>query len=231
MEDPTLLAMKRAVEVKRALEPKRNYIGASGIGGPCDRPPWYGYHTDHKTFMNWKGCFATEDGHRTEDLIIERLLMIEGITITNRQDEYAYKDFFKGHPEGIIHGLLQSPKTPALLEIKTCNEKKYNNLKKCIEEHGEKAAFQKWDQTYYAQGMILCYGFDVSRHYLIVALPGGRDVISCRSNADDTFAKALLSKAERIAQAKEPPVRISDSPDFFICKICSWKDLCWSTDK
>lgn len=228
-EDPTLVALKAAVEKIRALEPRRDYIGASGIGGVCDRPQWYEYNKYPKKSMDWKGCFATEDGHRTEDMIIKRLLMVDGITITNRQDEYAYKTFFKGHPEGIISGLKQSS-VPHLLEVKTCNDKKYNNLKKCIDDYGEKFAFQKWDQTYYAQGMVLCYGFNVTRHYLVVALPGGRDVISCRTNADNNFAKVLLDKAERIANTKEVPSRISDNQDFFICKFCSWKDLCWQNE-
>ena len=78
---------------------------------------------------------------------------------------------------------------------------------------------------YWGQAAVYMHKFDLTRHYLTVSLPGGRDVDSCRTECDPVFAMALEAKANRIAEAKEPPERIGKA-DFYVCKWCRFRKVC-----
>jgi hypothetical protein len=56
----------------------------------------------------------------------------------------------------------------------------------------------------------------LTRHITIVATPGGRELMTVRTEANNTLAKALRDKAKRILDAEEPPVRIGQR-DYFKC--------------
>ena len=231
-EDPTIAAMHRAVEQREAATPPRAYLGASGIGDDCERKLWYGVQGYPSEPIAWRGLYAIEDGHRTEDLVAERLRLIPGIELwTHKPDgsQYGFSDFggrFRGHIDGVIKGLLQAPNTAHIWENKSVNEKKFKELGKLVAEKGEKNALRAWDKTYYAQGVIYMHYFNLTRHYLTVTTPGGRDIIGCRTDANPDYAQALRAKAERILDAKDVPGRISEDPAWYQCKWCRFSDVC-----
>ena len=74
--------------------------------------------------------------------------------------------------------------------------------------------------------MIYAHYFDLTRHYLTVTTPGGRDIASCRTEANPAYAEALREKAKRILNATQPPARVSENPSFYLCKFCSYYDTC-----
>jgi hypothetical protein len=240
--DPTLEAMHKAVEARAALEPKRKYLGASVVGQECERNVWYTYNGYPSAPIPAKGLYAIEDGHRTEDLIAERLRLVPGIKLWTVQDNgeqfgfSKFEDKMKGHIDGVIEGLLQSPKTPHIWEHKAVNERKFNELTKLKEKFGEKNALREWDYVYYVQGQIYMGEFDLTRHYLTVSTPGGRDIISCRTEFDRTAYASIMAKAQRIIAAKEPPARISERKEHFKCKggngyfKCRNYDNCWGKE-
>lgn len=226
--DPTIHAMKMIAEGRRAAEPRRNYLGASQIGDPCERKIWYEFNGHPRNPMGWQGCFAVEDGYRTEELVIERLRQVPGIKVYGVQDGFsALDDFFQGHIDGKIEGLWQAPKTPHILEVKACNEKKFRELEKAIDKHGEKDALKHWSVWFYAQAQTYMFQLGFERHYLVCSLPGGRDMISCRTELDKEYAKAMLGRAKRIIEAREPPERAYKDKSFFACSFCDFKDECW----
>ncbi|HAS52041.1 MAG TPA: hypothetical protein DCS21_10000, partial [Gammaproteobacteria bacterium] len=67
------------------------------------------------------------------------------------------------------------------------------------------------------------------RHYLTVATPGNRAIVSCRTDYRATDAKALLKKAETIITAERPPLKMRDDPSFYLCKWCDYSALCHGT--
>lgn len=233
--DPTIAAMHTAIEQREAATPPRAYLGASGIGDSCERKLWYGVQGYKREPIKWQGLYAIEDGHRTEDLIAARLRMVPGVELwTHRPDgsQYGFSDFggrFRGHIDGVIKGLIQSPKTPHIWENKAVNEKKFSLLSRCIAEKGEKNALKKWDAIYYAQAVVYMHYFNLTRHYLTVTTPGGRNIISCRTEENKEYAQALRSKAERILEAQEPPARVSENPSWFECKWCNFYEVCHGT--
>jgi len=231
--DPTLEEMHKQVAVRAASEPPRRYLGASSIGHSCERFVWYGIQGAPCEPMSAQGVYAVTDGHRTEDLIAERLRLVPGVTLETvdaNGNQYGFEDgLFKGHCDGFIIGLLQAPKTPHIWEHKACNEKKFAKFESIRSKAGEKATLQQWDFTYYVQAQVYMHYFGMTRHYLTVSTPGGRQITSARTNYDKGFAEAQVAKAMRLLQAKEPPPRVSENPTWFECKWCKYKGICHET--
>lgn len=231
--DPTLAAADRALEIKEAKNKPRPYLGMSQIGEDCWRRAWNRFRFVKQEQFDSLTLKRFEDGHRTEALIIERLKLVEGITLkdidekTGRQIGFVDCDgHFRGHADGSIIGILQAPKALHVFEVKCVSEKKFAELKKIKADLGEKLALRKWNQVYYDQGMLYCDYMDATRHYTVVATPGGRDWMSVRTDADPARALFLKSKAKKIIYAYEPPDKVSEKPDWFECKRCVFRDVC-----
>ncbi len=231
--DATLLEIDKVLEAIAAKEPVRNYLGASSIGDSCERKLWYRLHTNHKEKFDAATLRRFNDGHRSEDVMAGLLRSVSGIELYTHKtpdEQYGFEDntlgpkIFSGHYDGIIHGILEAPKTYHIWENKTVNEKKFNELKK-LKEIDEKSALQKWDKVYYAQAIIYMDYEGLPRHYMTVTTPGVRDYVSVRTNADPAYAGALKLKAKRIINATTEPERIGGS-DYYECKWCAFYDIC-----
>lgn len=232
--DPTLQAIHRLIEERENAKPKRDYLGASIIGHSCERFIWYNLnHADKGDPITYKGLYAIEDGHRTEELLKERLRLVSGVELwdldENQKDQIGFVDGkFSGHVDGVILGLLQAPKTPHIFEAKACNEKKFNELIKLKDQYGEKDALEQWDYTYFAQAQSYMHYLDMERHYLVCATPGGRDMVSCRTEFQKDRFQNLMMKKDRIIAAKTAPERITSHRGFYICKFCRFAEFCWA---
>lgn len=232
-KDPTLAEIDRITESAAAAEPRRDYLGASVIGHECDRYLWYSIRPDiPRRPFDALSLRRFEDGHRTEALIIERLRTVPGVEVWDRAEDgeqiggKLFDGRFGWHVDGVILGLLQAPKTPHVLEVKASGEKKFKEFKDAVDRLGEKQALNAWNPVYYAQAVVYMYLLDLTRHYTVVASAGGRDMASCRTEANTEMAKALLAKAERILGANEPPARISERAEFFKCRWCDYREAC-----
>jgi len=234
--DPTLEACDRVLENHEAQKKPREYLGMSQIGDSCSRKLWYGFRFAGREKFDAATLKRFEDGHRTEDLIIKRLRMLDGITlISHNKDgsQIGYKDHdghFSGHLDGDIIGILQAPKTAHVLEVKCCSEKKFNELKKAVTELGEKQALKKWNSVYHTQGQLYCHYHNRTRHYLVVATPGGRDWMGVRTDYDAAHAIQAIAKAKRIIGSNEPPDRLSNDPSYFECRYCAHSGICHKGD-
>ena len=133
---------------------------------------------------------------------------------------------FGWHVDGVILGLHQAPKTPHVLEVKATAEKKFKEFTGMVDKLGEKSALRAWNPVYHAQAVVYMELLDLTRHYTVVASAGGREMASCRTEADPDYARALLAKAERIIGATEAPARLSERSEFFQCKWCSYRRVC-----
>lgn len=230
--DPTLEALKKVCFLEQFKHNPRDYLGASLIGQECERAIWYSYHNYVGEPFTVETLWNFEDGHRTEDLIAERLRKIEGIELWTHDEEgkqfgfSMFDDKFKGHVDGIIRGLIQSPKTVHVWECKACADKKYNSFLSIKNSYTEKEILEQWDKGYYAQAQVYMHTLGLTRHYLTVARAGGRDITSCRTEYNKDVAISYLEKAERIIGSKSYPARISSKPDFFICRFCRYKGIC-----
>lgn len=232
--DPTLEAMHRVVEAIENAKPKRDYLGASILGHECERFIYYQLNNADKAEpISYKGLYAIEDGHRTEQLVKDRLRLVQGIELYDIDEEtkeqIGFVDGkFSGHVDGIVRGLIQAPKTWHIFEVKCCNEKKFKELQKCVEKYGEKNALENWDYTFFIQAQLYMGKLKLDRHYLICSTPGGRDKTSCRTEFQENFFNTMIIKKDRIINAKSVPERISSRKEYITCKWCRFSDFCWS---
>jgi hypothetical protein len=230
--DPTLQAMKVACEAQGNKQAARNYLGASLIGNPCSRQIWYSYKAYPKKPFSAETLWNFEDGHRTEDLIAARLRLLPNIELWTHDEQGNQFGFealggkFKGHIDGVIRGLIQAPKALHIWENKCSAEKKYNEFQSLKAKHGEKQTLKNWNEGYFIQAQLYMHFLNIDRHYTTVAKAGGRDIDSCRTEYQPEIAEKAIDKADKIISAVSEPVRISEAPDYFICRWCDYADIC-----
>ena len=244
-DDPTLDAVEVAVENTHRSD-VRNYLGWSGLQHPCERSVQYDFlWASSKTFRA-STLFKFEDGHGTEDRVNGRLALLPPPVIDDDDNLISGVQFLplgpdghqwsvsslgghlRGHLDGIIRGLLQAPKTWHVYEVKCVAEAKFRKLKRLVEEHG-KDALEHWDEQYFiqAQGYMGAAEPQLKRHYLICVTPGGREMTSVRTDFQPKAYQYALDKAARLITHDELSPRISEDPDFYVCKhFCSFKDVC-----
>jgi len=226
--DPTLMAMYAKIQEKQDRS-RRNYLGASLIGNDCPRQIWYEYNGYDRPDFEASTLLLFDDGHRTEDLTAERLRLVDGVELITHGPDGKQLGFvhgkLKGHLDGMIRGLIQAPKKWHVWECKSSGHKKFTEFVR-LRKQDEKNALKNWNMNYFVQAQLYMHFFNTDRHYTTVALGGGRDYDSCRTEYDMAVALKYIDRAEKIINAIEPPVRISEKPDFFQCRWCSFKDIC-----
>lgn len=230
--DPTLLALSGEQEKRQGTEP-RTYLGASSIGRPCARSLWYGFRHASVVRFDADTLRRFQDGFMGEDLMADRLRLVPGLTLHTRDPktgkQYGFVDHaghVRGHADGMVSGLLQSPKTWHVWEHKQVGDKKFVALDKAKAKHGEKDALKAWDEIYYAQAVIYMHWSKLTRHYLTCTTPGGRKITSVRTHASAKDAKKYLARAKQIVFSPVPPERISNDSSWWECKFCDFQDLC-----
>jgi hypothetical protein len=234
--DSTLDAADRALEAKALEEQPRGYLGMSSIGDSCSRKLWYQFRHAGREKFDALTLKRFADGHRTEDLIIDRLRLVEGLDLFSTNEAGGqlrvtdHGGHFSGHLDGTVDGLLQAPKTRHVLEVKCVGDKKFAEFRKAVADLGEKAALKKWNPVYYAQAQAYMHYTGLPRHYLVVATAGGRDWASARTEYNAADALQLVTKAKRIIDAQEPPERVSNKSDWYECKWCTFSGICHEQD-
>jgi hypothetical protein len=230
--DPTLQVMLRAVEAQQFGRQDRNYLGASMIGEPCARKIWYKYNKYPELPSGAIGLMAAESGYYAEEVTAKRLRMVSGIELhTHKMDgsQYGWSAIggkFKGHVDGLVRGLFQASSTVHVWEHKDKDHKKFADFKNKKDQFGEKNALKNWNEIYYGQAQINMHYMQNDRHYLTVSYAGARDYDSCRTDYSPVVAEQLVDKAHKIIDATFEPPRINDKPDFFLCKFCSFREIC-----
>jgi hypothetical protein len=231
--DPTLAAADAALEERENARRSRYYLGMSSAGD-CGRKQAYRHSMVGAEPFSALTLKNFQDGHRTEDLIIERLRMAPGVTVmaedpdTGRQFEVEdHERHFLGHLDGEIFGLHQAPKTPHVLEIKCVKEKGFNEFKKIKDKVGEKNTLREWNETYYAQHQLYMLYRGRTRGYMVVASAGGRDWASCRTEFNREAAEFYVERARQIIFERDRlPDRISENVHFWKCRWCEFSAVC-----
>ena len=232
-DDPTLAEADNRIELREAEKPKRSYLGMSA-GGDCARKQYYRFYGVQSAPFEAKTLKNFRDGHRTEDLVIEDLRGVEGLTIVDRDPETGRQievsDFdghFRGHLYFEVLGLKQAPKTWHVGEVKCASDKKFLEFKKAKEKYGDKQTLFNWNTTYYVQAQLYMAYRGRKRHWTVVASAGGRDWTSCRTDYDSEQAEYYINSAQRIVdQPQIIPDRISESADYYLCKWCEFNQVC-----
>lgn len=222
----TLAAVEAAVE---SGSPRfgRPHLGASQIGGPCDRALWYAFRWASDGDADGRLLRLFARGQREEDSLA-RLLWKAGMEVVQSDpatgEQYRFSAIgghFGGSMDGAVHGLPESTKWH-VVEFKTHSLKSFNDLAK----KGVEAS----KPQHYAQ--MQCYmGWTGMERALYVAVCKDDDRLHLeRIRYDDAVFKRLMNKAARIIEAANPPDRISTDPEWHQCKWCDYRAMCHTTE-
>lgn len=220
----------------------RWHLGASVIGGECEREAWYAFRWVKQEQKNGRQYRLLNRGHLEEPRFIERL---RGIGFEIYEFDETGKQFrisgHNGHYGGSLDTLALAPDRYALpdrrllVEYKTHSEKSFTKLAgKQIGKHPtllrdrssaegvRKSKPQHYSQMCsYGQAFGLKYGLYCAvnkntdeLHFEVIELDWNRGV-------------NLYERAARIIYGQSPPNKVSESPAYFYCKtLCPMLQIC-----
>lgn len=200
----------------------RTHLGASIIGGECDRHIWYTWRWfKHKVFSG-RMQRLFQDGHRYEDRLIEMLrgigCNVSQVNETGEQHHiYACEGHFGGSTDG---GMILPPSYginfPFLAEFKTINTA---NFAKVHDVQNDKP--QHWAQ-------MCVYGVKLGLRYAVYFLVNKNDgdlkieVVEL----DWALGQRLIDKGQWIILSPVPPAKLSENPSDWRCKMCDHHGVC-----
>ncbi len=211
----------------------RKYLGLSALGDPCARKVWFNWRWCHQEKFTARMLRLFRRGHREEMAFIAMLRGV-GVTVYTQGDDgkqFKITDF-EGHLSGHMDGVGfsdtfwkgPSPK-PFLLEFKTYNTKRFIKLQKL----GVAGA----DPKYYVQ-MQMYSGYEELSGSLFCAVCKDDDALYFEwvPNKKAVF-DSNLTRAETIISTRDPEEipRLSDTPSWFECKYCNFREICHKKGK
>lgn len=223
----TLTVIDDAVLTANAAHENRKHLGASVVGRECAREIWYKFRWTVKGQFDSRMLRLFNRGHREEPQFI-RLLREAGIVVHQAgefgDDNEAYRvtghdGHFGGTPDAVLENVPDlPPDITALGEFKTFNDNQFKKLKE------DRLQTAKWE--YFVQ-MQIYQNFHELPVGLFVAVNKNDDELYLElvpTNPD--IGKKYTARAGEIIYATEPPERINESPGFWKCRYCDFKDQC-----
>lgn len=116
--------IEELIESQKVIQRKRHYIGASGIGGKCQRKVWLDFRWAYERTITARTNRIFTRGDLEENRVVYDLENA-GMTVTGRQDGFVDDTgHISGHIDGIVTGVPGDDR-PHLLEIKTMNDARF----------------------------------------------------------------------------------------------------------
>lgn len=207
--------------------PFRSHLGASVIGKECPRELWYSFRWAQQKKFEGQLLRLFNRGHLEEGRFIAMLLAI-GVQVY-QQDEHG-KQFritgscghFGGSGDGFAIGLPEYPNERVLLEFKTSNDKKFNELKKhgCYEAKPE----------HFVQSNMYMGGMGFRKTLYMVVNKNTDELYGEFITANADLSDFYKTRADQIIFSETPPDRVRKSAGWIPCKWCDYKDICHNGD-
>lgn len=206
----------------------RSHLGASLLGRECERQLWYAFRWAKPERFPGRMLRLFNRGHAEEERFISDLRRVgcEVLTINPATGKQFNWSVLGGHVGGSQDGAARfvpgaNPEEWWLLEFKTHSDSSFSKLVKV----GVRVA-----KPEHVDQMILYMGWSGLRVALYCAVNKDNDElhfeeIRWTEREAARFAE-LMGKAERIAFADEPALKLSNDPAFWKCKQCGVRELC-----
>lgn len=203
----------------------RDHLGASLIGGPCDRAKWLTWRWATRAFHTGRILRLFDTGNLAEARFVADLRRI-GVTVlevdpeTGRQWQFRDEtSHFGGSCDAIAMGFPEAPKSWAIVEMKTHSDKSFKSL--------TKDGVEKSKPEHYAQCQVYMFMANIERTMYVAANKNDDSLYVERIKLDTAFAMRMMAKAKNIIASQNPPERISQDPNWFICKWCNHNAVCF----
>ena len=217
--------MDRAEVQRSSRRVGRHHLGASVIGGACLRATWYGWRWAYIENHTGRMYRLFRRGHLEEVQVVEGL-RVAGAAVdevdpaTGKQFTFSDHDghFGGSHDGRLVWEHAFGDSRPRLLECKTHNLKSFAQLSTKRVQQAKPAHFHQ---------------MQIYMHYF--GFHAGLYVAVCKDNDERYYevipykpelAKLLVDRARDLIDAHAPPARINSDPSWFICKMCSYREIC-----
>lgn len=226
-QEGTVAAIDRAY---RQADKPRGYLGLSQAGHECPRFLWYTHHGYVGQPAEGRVLRLFQLGNLVERQVIADLKKAGCKCYYSQREVKFSQDGLKllGHIDGIVTGLTEAPKKSHLLEIKSANKKKFDELVKL-------SSYEKWNETYYWQVQFYMLGLSeqasmfkqVKRAVVIVYCKDDSRLYMERLCLDKEAAIERLQRVFEAISAREAPERACPRPDNYKAKFCDFWEQCW----
>jgi len=206
-----------------AEDGNRPHLGASLIGHACERYLWMTFRwVDAKKFPG-RMLRLFETGQLEEARFVRNLrrigIEVHDVTPDGKQWRVsALGGHFGGSMDGAGVGFPEAPKSWHVLEFKTHNDKSFNDL--------VKNGVRKAKPQHYAQMQVYMGLTGMERAFYLAVNKNTDELYSERVDFDPVEFAKLKGRAERVINANEPPLRCSNDPSWYVCKMCDFHEHC-----
>lgn len=222
--DSACIAAQHEKRERRGV--RNNSLGASTIGSECLRQVQYDWKVDVDFDARKKRIFAR--GFAFEDIMAAELIQA-GFRLERGTDALRFSTMdeeFRGLGDGIIHDGPAVMAFPCLWECKALKADKWRKIER---EGLRKAHFAYFMQVQLYQGYL---GLDNPALFTVVN-SDTCEVLFLQVPFDAEVAQSSSDRAVAVVKATragELLPRITDDPSFWLCKVCSHKERCWSQE-
>lgn len=206
-----------------AEEGNRPHLGASLIGHACERFLWLTFRWVEAKKFPGRMLRLFETGQLEESRFVKNLrrIGIEIHDVTPDGKQWRVSDLgghFGGSMDGAGAGFPEAPKTWHVIEFKTHNDKSFNDL--------VKNGVQKAKPQHYAQMQVYMGLTGMERAFYLAVNKNTDELYEERVTFDPIEFAKLKARAERVINANEPPLRCSNDPSWYQCKMCDFHEHC-----
>ena len=198
----------------------RTHLGLSQCGNECDMFLWLKYHGHIEASPQGRILRLFELGNKVEDIVVADLEKV-GYTVTDQQESVIFNwgDVkLTGHTDGRISGLKESSKQH-LLEIKSCNQKRFVSLKK--------DGYCKWSETYKFQIMAYMLGLELDRCLVVVYNKNDSNLYTERIKLDKQWIINKLEHVFEVISRDTPPDGLCPNASWWKSKLCNYRERCF----
>ncbi len=202
----------------------RSHMGASLIGGECDRAIYYGFRWATKAKFGGRTLRLFNRGHLEEARMIACLLTI-GCQVYQQDEngkQFRISDVgghFGGSGDGVAIGVPDLPPgTAALLEFKTHNDKSFQGL---LKEGVRGAKFE-----HYVQMQTYMHKMGLAAALYMAVNKNNDELYGEILLLDSSVGAQFTDRARKIITIASAPKRVNESPGFYKCKWCDHYPVC-----
>jgi hypothetical protein len=227
LEQHTQLKTVRAIfewHERNRKSAHRPHLGGSQIGNPCARALWYQFRWIDSPVFDGRKIRLFETGDLEEDRFVKELRGV-GARVWDRDPETGKQIRFEecgGHfalsLDGVVEHIPDAPSKPHVLELKTANEKSFNETKRNGVEKGK--------PLYYAQCQIAMHLSGIDRCLFLMKNKNNDDIYGERIKYDPAMGLQLVAKAQEVIFSDKPPAKLNNDPSFYLCKFCDYRHVC-----
>ena len=201
----------------------RPHLGASLIGHSCERFLWNTFRWVGAKKFPGRMLRLFETGQLEEARFVKNLrrIGIEVHDVTPDGKQWRVSELgghFGGSMDGAGVGFPEAPKAWHVLEFKTHNDKSFADL--------QKNGVCKAKPQHYAQMQVYMGLTGMGRSFYLAVNKNTDELYEERVEFDPVEFAKLKGRAERVINANEPPLRCSNDPSWYVCKMCDFHEHC-----